>query len=679
MSEMVGAPLVGAVFISLLIFLIGCATPEKTTPPAAGFVQEPIAVSPYENIPKRKDLRSLPEFFVIDDFNNPELKNHFGEPWKIEEPEPGELKAEFAAKQDALQGKRGNALFLTASLKANEKAVFKSWLKGLDVSQAQAVVLKCQINSQTSSFNGKLELVLKDVSGNEEISDLTSICLSADGWKDAVIPRSSLKKIDWNKIDEAAFLLSAGAEPLIAQIKIDEFAFYGKGDVEFLSKKDNLRGFPSKPYLSGRKAEVLAKEESHEFMAEIAKDTWKYFDNALDKTTQLPVDHILIGHSGGDIGAYTTPTNLAMYFLACVSAYELGFITKKEAVGRIQKTFNTLRQVKRWKGFHYNYYNTATLQVTRNYISSVDSGWLAAAWIVIRQAFPKELGPEATRFLKEINFNEFYDDGIGQIRLGFDGEKNDYSPYHYGLIATEARVMSFIGIGKGDLSREHWWFIYRTPPNQWTWQNQKPQGKEVEIERVTFFQGYYVHQGRKYVPSWGGSLFEFLMPTLVLKEKELALKSLGLNDRVATEIQIDYGLNRQGYPVWGLSPCTTSSGRQSRYAEYGVKYLGVKGYRDEGIITPHASILALDTLPEHVIDNLRRLLELYDIYGEYGLYDSVNVRTQQVNPEYIALDQGMILVAIANYVKNGVIKEYFHRDEIAQKAQSLLPLEEWFT
>lgn len=668
--------------VLVVFFLAGCARVESSGPSQPTPASIPaLSSSPFLDIPSNKDLRSTPQFLVLDDFNNPELKNRFGSPWIVEEVNPEKIKTQFVS-EDAIQETRGNSLVFHLNLEAGEKAIFKSSLKGLDASQANAIVLKCRANTEDGTVPiGKLEITLKDVDGHSQTGDLTPQCLLNSKppleWKDGIIPRATFGGPDWNKLEEIEVVFTAEKGPFKGPVILDELALYGKGDVEFLSKKDNLIGFPTFVYATDRKNQLLAEPDNEKLLYEIARDTWKYFENAIDQNTQLPVDHIRVGDPG-DIGAYTTPTNLAMYFLACVSAYELGFIPKKEAVRKIQKTFDTLKRMKRWKGFHYNYYNTATLQVTRDYISSVDAGWLAAAWVVIRQAFPKELGKDATRFLENINFYEFYDEGLGQVRLGFDGVKNDYAPYHYGLIATEARVMSFVGVGKGDLPREHWYFIYRTPPERWKWQNQIPQGKDVEHERVTYFQGYYTYQGRKFVPSWGGSLFEFLMPTLVLKERELAPKSFGLNNRVATEIQIDYGLNRQGYPIWGFSPAATSSGRQIRYAEYGVKYLGAKGYKDEGVISPHASILALDTLPDHVIDNLRRMLSLYEVYGEYGLYDSINVRTGSVSTQYLALDQGMILAAIANYLKKGTIQEYFHRDKIGKRAEGLLGQEVWF-
>ena len=164
-----------------------------------------------------------------------------------------------------------------------------------------------------------------------------------------------------------------------------------------------------------------------------------------------------------------------------------------------------------------------------------------------------------------------------------------------------------------------------------------------------------------------------------MKEVQLAPQGLGLNDRIGTELHIDYALKQQGYPVWGISPASTANGKLWRYGEYGVKHLGVKGYRDEGVVAPYASVLALETLPEAAIANLRNFLKGYEkIYGEYGFYDSVNVKSGRVNTQYLVLDQGMILVAIANYLRQGAIQNHFHRDEIAQKAEKLLVREELF-
>ena len=642
---------------------------------------EALPPSLYATLPPGKTPREVTRFSVIDDFNSRQSRNRFGAPWEREFPLRGRFEFKFV-KEDLFRGRHGGSLRLKAFLPLGMSGTVRSSLEGRDMSQAEALIFACRIEEeQGKPFLGKLQLTLTDLKGRSETHDLTPTCTSGDpaekSWREAVLARRDLALMDWSRLGRIAFTVTAATGPVRARIGIDELAFFGKDDLEFVSKRDNLIGFPRGGQFQERVTELLAEPDSKEFLYEIARDTWKYFENAVDRNTHLPVDHVRVGPPS-DVGSYTTPTNLAMYFLACIGARELGLISKKEALQRIRGAMGTLRLMRRWRGFHYNYYDTGNLKVTRRYVSAVDSGWLAAAWAVIRQAFPKELRGLATQFLNEADFYEFYDPAIGQLRLGYDVVKHEPSPYHYGLIATEARVASLVGIGKGNLPREHWWFLYRTPPAQWDWQSQKPQGREVEIERVTFFEGYYTYQGRKFVPSWGGSMFEFLMPGIILKERELAPKGLGLNNRVATEIQIDYALNRQGYPVWGISPASTASGRLWRYSEYGVKYLGVKGYRDEGIVTPYASFMALETLPEQAIDNLRRMLQVYEAYGEYGFYDSINVRTGRVNAQYLALDQGMILAAITNYLREGALQKYFHSDEIGKSGESLLGAEEFF-
>jgi len=664
-------------FLAFLILIFGCAGIES----ASASEETAQAPSVYARVTPGKTLRVLPEFLPVDDFNTRDKKNLFGYEWKVEGARRGTYRVKYSS-ENAITAVRGSSLKIRVGLPADKSFTYRSGFGTLDMSGAEGFALKCRIrSSRGASFSGRLELSLSDWKGASETVDLTPVCLSgpADdrGWREVALKHSTLQALDWNQLKEIFFTLRPGSGPLTASVEIDEITFYGKGDVGFGSQRDNLIGFPNGVEAPDRAKALLSERRDEPFLYEIAKDTWKFFENALDRETRLPVDHIRVSEPS-HVGTYTTPTNLAMYFLACVSARELGFISKKEAVKRIKETLKTLERMKRWQGFYYNFYDTGSLQVTRDYISTVDSGWLAVAWVVLRQAFPKELGSLMNRFLEEADFYEFYDPSIGQLRLGFDETLGDFAPHHYGLLATEARSTSFVGIGKEDLPREHWWFVYRTPPSGWDWQSQVPQGQDREIEGSPVFQGYYKYQKAKFIPSWGGSLFEFLMPTLVMKEKELSPRGLGLNNRVATEVHIDYALNRQGYPIWGLSPASVSSGRLWRYGEYGVKALGVKGYRDEGVVTPYVTFLALDTLPEQAIDNLRRMLELYKVYGEYGFYDSINVRNGRVNAQYLALDQGMSLVAIANYLRNGVIKEYFHRDEVGRRAESLLGLEEFF-
>jgi len=176
----------------------------------------------------------------------------------------------------------------------------------------------------------------------------------------------------------------------------------------------------------------------------------------------------------------------------------------------------------------------------------------------------------------------------------------------------------------------------------------------------------------KVVPSWGGSMFEFLMPVLFIDEIKLAPEGLGLNDILATKAQIKLA-KEKGYAVWGFSP---SSNPQGGYKEYGVKQVGITGYA-EGVVTPHAAFLGLLTLREEAVDNIRKMISDYEIYGEYGPYDSFDVKSGKVSYKYLALDQGMLLIALNNYLNEGVIQKRFYADPIAQKAKEVLEIEKF--
>ena len=377
------------------------------------------------------------------------------------------------------------------------------------------------------------------------------------------------------------------------------------------------------------------------------------------------------------IGDYTNVTNIGVYFMCLVSAYDLGFITREDAVKRIRLTMDTMEKVEyHSSGFPYNYYDTTTAERTSFFISFVDSGWLVAGLYVVKNAFPEETAVQAERLIKRGKFSFFYDPVERQMFHGFYDNLNVTSDYHYGAFYTEPRASSYIAIAQGEVPEEHWFNgLVRTFPKEYAWQSQEPKerGKRTTLGH-TYDGGYYQWKDLKFVPSWGGSGFEALMPTIILKEKELAPEGLGLNDKIHVQGQIRYAFEELKYPVWGMSPSSTPEGG---YSEYGAKPFGAKGYKP-GVVTPHVTGLALEFAPKEAIQNFRKLIELYDIYGEYGFYDAVTVETGLVAKKYLALDQGMLFVAINNYLNDGAIRKRFHADPVMQKAEKLLSSEKFF-
>ena len=439
-----------------------------------------------------------------------------------------------------------------------------------------------------------------------------------------------------------------------------------------------LRGFPT---------EVLVKKkfpsDDKAFLKEIARDTWHFFDDVIDKEHALPLDTIKVGDkqpldAGTWIGDYTNVTNIGVYLMALVSAYDMGFITKEESVKRIRATLDTVANKMEYhsSGFPYNYYDTTMLDHTSYFVSFVDSGWFMLGLYVAKNAFPEELAGQTTRLLKRGNLSFFYDPNEKQMYHGYYDNLKSYSDYHYGIFYTEARAVSYMSVARGDVPANHWFEgLVRTFPVNYGWQTQPPKNRiEKKILGYTTIGGYYEWKDLKYVPSWGGSAFEALMPTMVLNEKELASNSLGKNNAVHVQGQIRFALEELGQPVWGMSPSSVPEGG---YSEYGAKPFGIKGYKS-GVVTPHASVLALEYAPEKVVANLRKLIELYDIYGEYGFYDSVTVATGKVIRKYLALDQAMIFVSINNYLNHGAIRNRFHADPEMKNGEKYLSAERFF-
>jgi hypothetical protein len=438
-----------------------------------------------------------------------------------------------------------------------------------------------------------------------------------------------------------------------------------------------LQGFPEKTAV---KKDFPA--DDRKFLLEVARDTWRFFDEIVDREHQLPLDTIQLGEEAplaGEVfvGDYTNVTNIGLYFMTLVAAYDLGFISREEAVRRSLSTIQSVEKLEfhAASGFLYNYYDTTTAERTSYFVSFVDSGWLAAGLYVVKNAFPAELEQACARLLARWNFDFFYDDVDQQMVHGYYDHLGVYSDYHYGTFYTEPRAVSAIAIGRGEVPLEHWYRIQRTFPEDYVWQEQEPKNRiKKKGMGINFYGGYYEWNGLRYVPSWGGSLFEALMPALILRERESAPEGLGLNNQMHVRGHIRYALEELKYPVWGMSP---SSDPDGGYSEFGVKPLGCKGYK-AGVVTPHVSFLALEYAPEEAVANLRKMIELYDIYGEYGFYDAVKPETGRVAYKYLCLDQAMSLIALCNYLQDGSIRRRFHGDPISAKIEPLLSEEKFF-
>jgi cyclic beta-1,2-glucan synthetase len=238
------------------------------------------------------------------------------------------------------------------------------------------------------------------------------------------------------------------------------------------------------------------------------------------------------------------------------------------------------------------------------------------------------------------------------IGYNVDNQRSDIG--YYDLLASEARLTSFIAIAQGQIPQENWFTLGRTLAN-------------VGGKAILF--------------SWSGSMFEYLMPNLVMPSYENTL--LGQTCRRAVERQIEYGQQRN--VPWGISEAGYNSFDVTlnyQYRAFGVPGLGLKrGLIDDLVIAPYATALALMVMPEKACLNLQRLSE-EGFEGDYGFYEAIDYTESRVPTgqssaivhSFMAHHQGMSLLAFASHLLGQLMQKRF--DSIPQVQATMLLLEE---
>jgi cyclic beta-1,2-glucan synthetase len=263
-----------------------------------------------------------------------------------------------------------------------------------------------------------------------------------------------------------------------------------------------------------------------------------------------------------------------------------------------------------------------------------------------------ENAARAERLVTEMDFAFLYDRRRHLFFLGFNVTADVVDVHHYDLLASEARLASFVAIAKGDVPVEHWVHLGR------------PVGRAA---------------GGLVLLSWSATMFEYLMPPLLLREGRRTL--LGTSCAVAVRAQMRHAA-RRGVP-WGISESgyyTFDAQKNYQYRAFGLPELGFKrALDDELVIAPYASLLALPFAPRDVIRNLAHL-EAVGARGAYGLYEAVDFTPSRVPAarqgivvrSYMAHHAGMILAALDNALCDDALVRRFHADPLAQVAEMLL-------
>ena len=238
------------------------------------------------------------------------------------------------------------------------------------------------------------------------------------------------------------------------------------------------------------------------------------------------------------------------------------------------------------------------------------------------------------------------------LSIGYNVSEHRLDPGTYDLLASEARLASFVGIAQGRLPQESWFALGRLLAGT---------------------------AGDPVLLSWSGSMFEYLMPLLVMPAYEGTL--LDQTCQAAVARQIDYGRER-GVP-WGISESgynTVDAQLNYQYRAFGVPGLGLKrGLADDLVVAPYATALALMVRPDQACSNLQRLA-LEGVLGRFGFFEAVDYTTSRQQRgksralvlACMAHHQGMSLLALTSVLLNHPMQRRFASDPEFQSALLLL-------
>ncbi|MFZ5353021.1 MAG: glucoamylase family protein, partial [Bacillota bacterium] len=254
--------------------------------------------------------------------------------------------------------------------------------------------------------------------------------------------------------------------------------------------------------------------------------------------------------------------------------------------------------------------------------------------------------------IDDTKFLPLFDNKRKLFSIGYNEEEEQLTKSYYDLLASEARQSSFIAIASGEVKKEHWFMLDRTLTSS---------------------------DGLKGLVSWTGTMFEYLMPLILMRNYENTL--LSETYYFVLKSQMEYG--RKRHVAWGVS----ESGYYSfdfklnyQYKAFGIPSLGLKrGLINDTVIAPYATMLAL------MVDSRASLLNLIKLRNEgmessYGFYEAIDYTPERmprgkkssIVKSYMAHHQGMGFLAINNIINDNILQRRFHSEPIIKAAEILL-------
>ncbi len=277
---------------------------------------------------------------------------------------------------------------------------------------------------------------------------------------------------------------------------------------------------------------------------------------------------------------------------------------------------------------------------------------VARNWAVARITDIERLAERCSELEAAMDFRVLYDKSRRLLNIGFDVSSRRLDPGFYDLLASESRLASFLLIAREQAPAEHWFALGRLLTGR---------------------------NGALTLISWSGSMFEYLMPALLMPHRRGTLLDQTCRGVIARQIR--HG-RRRGVP-WGISESCYNA-RDARhvyqYRAFGVPGLGLqRGLAEDLVTAPYATMLALPFAPREACENLQRLAE-EEASGLYGMYEAVDYTPSRVPRgkhravirAFMTHHQGMGLVAISNLLHNEPMIRRFMADPAVRATELLL-------
>ncbi|KPF95574.1 carbohydrate-binding protein, partial [beta proteobacterium AAP121] len=430
--------------------------------------------------------------------------------------------------------------------------------------------------------------------------------------------------------------------------------------------------------------QATCPDEDRAYLRSVARDTWRSFERTVSAADRhLPPDnlqtdpHEMLAHR-------TSPTNIGLYLLSVACAREFGWIDTPEMLQRLQATLDSVDTLPRHRGHLLNWYDTQTGQaLPPMYVSTVDSGNLCGHLLAVAQAClaharglarlqaqgPVTMAAQTHITAQQLaqlhtlaarcqalawapDFHFLYHPRRHLLHIGWRVAEQQLDAGFYDLLASESRLTSLWAIAKGDVPVQHWAALGRP---------------------------FYAVGTTAGLRSWSGSMFEYLMPTLVLSEPTGSVLHAAGCAALAEQRSYAAAL---GVP-WGISE-SAHAGRDYtlayQYAPQGVPRLALRRTPpDELVIAPYATALAAQLAP-HAASVNYAVLQGLGARGPMGFIEALDYSpARQSGPQpctavhtVMAHHQGMSLVALANVLLGGVVQRWGGADPHLEAVASLL-------